>query len=640
MRAAEGARLEIVLISSARTVDWQTRDERDFIGNLQNMSDIELPNQLTPGELARLPEYLVKLGSVVDLDTAQQTVQAAQTANAQDVLATLYLSLPETRLAIKRSIRDEYFRLGDSAAFTEVVLGEMQATTGLLQEAYRLIAVSEQFRSPVPVEVLVASLGIRYDEWLDAADGDSAAWGLFYSDYSDGTDTITYRTRNAIVNEIIIRTINGGDLSHAGEFLALKTLLAGCQGTAPAYREFCVRILLSPVLRRFEFKEGLELFDIALHALPHPDRTLVHHKGLWITDKGQDPVAAAKVFTHALTTPNYPYSAHGDTEEHLYTSLAAASLKGMQSGAIASDEGQRLVLGYLDKAQTRGYFSPRPTHVEARLIQALVDRMAPNDPDRFVLVSRALRSIDKALFLLRVSGTMPLTTLRVGEDISMLDSERNNLLSVTLSPEEMQMEAEALWTKHRRQDGFVLLARMLFAQAQATEKGTSYYEAFSFCEQCFQKMNSAGVPAQREFIEVALDIYYQWRVARRARTGVSETIEWDRLRALSAEVLKGMPSGVDPFHQYVHAIALAHLGEWAQASALFAALRRSGVPSNVLWSRRDRYLTKDGHSLRVQGVIRELGDRRYIYIEELRIDIQVDRQDRWPTAGRDRSCIH
>jgi hypothetical protein len=127
----------------------------------------------------------------------------------------------------------------------------------------------------------------------------------------------------------------------------LKRLLAACTGTAPTYREYCVRVLLSPTLRKFEFQEGLELYDTALRALPHPDRTLVHHKGIWIKDRGQDPLGATLVLTEALATANYPYSSHAEADEHIYTSLAAASLKGLQAGVIAADEGRREVLGYL-----------------------------------------------------------------------------------------------------------------------------------------------------------------------------------------------------------------------------------------------------------------------------------------------------
>ena len=435
------------------------------------------------------------------------------------------------------------------------------------------------------------------------------------------------------MNDIIIRTLNGGDLSHAGEFVALNKLLAGCTGSTPTYREYCVRTLLSPSLKKFEFQEGVQLFDTALKALPHPDRTLVHHKGIWIKDKGQDPISAARVLSEALATPNYPYASHSEADEHIYTTLAATSLKGMQAGVIAFDEGKRDVLTYLDKAQSRGFFNPSATHVEARLIQELIDDSAPNDPDRVALLTRALRSVDRALALLHVTGAVPLVKRDVGEDITMLQHARDKLLSKALSPEEVQQEAESMWTAHARQDGFVLASRMLFAAAQEDGKGTTYFEAYDYCMRAFDRVKEAGVPPAKALIEVAVDIYYQWRVVRRVKTATDEKVDWTKLKQLSGEVLRGIPSGADPFHEYVHALSLAHLGEWGQADVMFGALRRSGLPGAVLWARRDRYLADDGRPLRVQGVVREIGDRRFLWVESLKTDLKAERNDTWPKAN-------
>ena len=193
--ASERAGVEIVLVATARTVDWETREEREFIGRLQRMSEVEVPGELTASELDRLPAFLVKLGAAQDDAAARQIVDSLPASKTQDVLATLYWVVPDTRGVIKRAIRDEYFRLGDSAALTKVVIGEMQANTGVLQEAYGLIATPEKLGIPVPIEVLVASLGVRYDEWLDATGTDSAAWGLFYSDFYNEGETVTHAGR-------------------------------------------------------------------------------------------------------------------------------------------------------------------------------------------------------------------------------------------------------------------------------------------------------------------------------------------------------------------------------------------------------------------------------------------------------------
>lgn len=479
--AAEAASVDIILVASARTSDWQTRDARDFVGRIQIMSNLEIDDRLTEREIERLPSYLLKLGMAQTGDEARRIVASAAAAGTRDILATLYWALPDTRLSITRSIRDEYFRLGDSAGLTKVLLGALHTNTGLLQDAYGLIAVAEHLRSPVPLEVLVSALDVRYDEWLEAAGGGGAAWGLFYGDYSEQGQTLTYRTRNAIVTDTIVRTLNAGELSHGGEFQALRRLLASCTGTAPTYREFCVRVLVSTRIDALEYAEGVELFDTALAALPFPDRTLVHHKALWIKNKGNEPRRAIAVLNEALATPSYPHASHSEADEHIYTSLAATTLRAMQLGELPQDEGRRQVLSHLDRAQSRAFFNPNATHVEARLVQGLVEQTHADDPDRNALLTRALRSLDRALTLLRSAQSTPLTRVSVADNISMLETERGKLIGLAKPLAEVKADADRLWHANGRQDGFVLAARIMYGDAVQADRGTDFFEAHSYC---------------------------------------------------------------------------------------------------------------------------------------------------------------
>jgi hypothetical protein len=433
-----------------------------------------------------------------------------------------------------------------------------------------------------------------------------------------------------VVNEIIVRTINGGEMAHAGEFRALGRLLGACTGTHPAYRQFCVRVLLSSSLDVFDYAEGLELFDTAIRALPNPDRTLVHHKGLWVKDKGQDPMRAKQVLSEALITPSYPYSTHSEADELIHTSLAAATLKAVQIGALGGEEGRREALAHLDKAQSRSFFNPSATHVEARVIRDMLDQTKSGDPDRNALLTRGFRSVDRALSLLRVSTSL-IVRSGVAEDIQMLEGARTELLARTTTVDEMQQEALSVFARFGRQDGFVVAARMMYAEAQASDRGTVYFAAHGYLDEVFAILSTAGAPPRKELLEVALDIYYNWRVSRRGRSGGVEPIDWDHLRVLSSQVVHG-PS-VDPFHEYVHGLALAHLREWGRAEAIFANLRRSGLAKPVLWARRDRYLAADGRPLRVQGIVRDVGDQRYVYVDELKTDFRLDRNGTWPRTN-------
>jgi hypothetical protein len=335
----------------------------------------------------------------------------------------------------------------------------------------------------------------------------------------------------------------------------------------------------------------------------------------------------------ALDTPDYPYTSHPEPEEHIHTSLAATSLKAMQAGKLSHEEGRRQVLSHLDKAQSRRFFNPNATHVEARLIQGLIDQSAATEPDRNALLNRALRGLDRALLLLRASVNAPVMRINIAEDIAMLQSAKDNLLLRTSSLDEVKRNAESAWETHSRQDGFVLAARMLYAEAQANDKGTAYFTASSYCEEVFARLKAKGTPPQRDLLEIALDVYYQWRIARRVKVGTDERVEWEKVRTLADQILRGTPAASDPFHEYLYALALAHLGEWGPAEAMFTTLRKSGLPTPVLWARRDQYLARDGRPLVVQGTVKEIGDRRFLYVEELKMDFRVDRTQSWPRPG-------
>ena len=71
---------------------------------------------------------------------------------------------------------------------------------------------------------------------------------------------------------------------------------------------------------------GCRYHNAALGALPLPDRTFIHQKGLWMKDKANDPLLAKSVLEEALVTEVYPYTERGEAEEHIHTSIAATLL--------------------------------------------------------------------------------------------------------------------------------------------------------------------------------------------------------------------------------------------------------------------------------------------------------------------------
>ena len=189
------------------------------------------------------------------------------------------------------------------------------------------------YRTPVPVEVLVSALNVSYHEWMDAVCEKGPAWGLLYAEYLPDGTTTSYRPRNYVVTRTLVDTINGGRLGRSGEVEHLLTLFRACTGTSLVYREYCVGMLVPRTkLAHLDYADGLQLYDTALAALPLDDRTLKHQKGLWIKDKGNDPLLAKSVLESALAAKSYPYTDRVEADEHIHTSLAATILDLVDQG--------------------------------------------------------------------------------------------------------------------------------------------------------------------------------------------------------------------------------------------------------------------------------------------------------------------
>lgn len=632
VNAAESSGIEIVLVAGARTSEWKIHDARAFVGSLQVAAQWQLPDEFDTPEWTALPHYLVTLGVFSSDSAALAAVELARSRRAGDILSMLYWMVPETRRHISRSVQDEYFRLGDSAALTRVLIGDLTKDSSILQRAYEMIAVAEYYRTPLPVEVLVSALGVRYDEWLDASSGEGPAWGLFYSDLSRDGETVSYRTRNSVVTDVIVRTINGGDLSHAGELRVLGQLLSSCTGTQPVYREFCVRVLVpAENLGRFEYLEGLSLYDAASAALPYPDKTLAHHKGLWIKKYGKDPLAAKAVLLGALETPVFPYASHGEADEHIFTSLAATELDAMSQHVVDYEEGKRQVLNYLDRARSKRFFNPNAVHVEARLMLELINASG-DTADRYALINRTVGLLDRTMLLLRTRATHGPMQIRVADDIKFLEAARVAVMRTAGEPEMLAPEADRLFATSGRQDGFILVARTLYQEAVDREKGTDFNNAFAYCQERIDRIKSAGAVPRAALLEVTLDIYYHWRVVRRVVTASGVPIDWALVRDY-CDVLLRSTGTPDPFHEYLFGVSLAHLGQWPQASAMFANLRRSALPRSILWASRDLLLSDNGTPRRVQGEIKHAGDRSYLYVPDLHFDFLLSRAESWPKEG-------
>src|SRR5271157_2379935 len=523
--AAQAVGIPVILVVGVRTIDRLTSESQSLVGPFDVTAEYQLSDELDEHEWTSLPAYLVKLGIAVNEEDALSRMKGIQSRLAQDTLSLLYYLLPGTRAMIASSIKDEFFRLGDRSLLAKVILGTEERSTDLLREAYGMVAVAENFGSPVPIEVLVSALGVDYDEWLAAAAPRGPAWGILYPEVFEKGESTSYRTRNAVVTNQLVRIINGGSLSRSGEILVMTKLLNACTGSLPAYHEFCVRALVPfEGLENIEFQDGLLLYDAALAALPYQDRTVLHHKGLWLKERGGDPIGAGKVFFEALAARPYPYAPRFERDENIYTSLAANTVLALEQGRIEREAGKQQTLTYLNHARSPNSFDPRAVHVPANLIVKLAAREeSRHSPDTYAMASLALSDVDRALLLLK----NPLQVHQAHKAVQLLEDIREQVFLTVGDIEEMKLQADVIWEEHGGQQGFVLVARKLYQLAWQRNRGREFRKAYEYCLHAFAKVKAAERAPATALRVVTLHIYYRWQIQRRTLSTTGDPIAWE-----------------------------------------------------------------------------------------------------------------
>ncbi len=626
-KEAEKQGMNAILVLGCRTTLYE-QISNDVEGNdLAIDTHWELPDALDDDEWSRFPAYLVRLGIFQGEQEAKASVAATQhRRNARDSLALLYYLLPQTQKIISEAIAQEYFSLGDSQALREILVGAVTHSAQKLQDAYGMVAASTKYGTAVPVEVLVNALDIGYVEWTESVEKRGPAWGLLYPDDTDDLEGASYRTRNDVVTDAVLKAANGGVVGHSGEVALLRRLLAACDGSADVYVRFCERILVPHKnLDRLEYREGLELYDAAIRALPFAHRTLLHHKGLWVRKKGRELDLALDVFDEALRAPGGKLGEPGEAEEFIHTSKAAAIIDKLDSNQLDWDTAQQQASAELEKSRSPGFINAHAVHSYARLVTRLAFRnKQPPEVDQFELVNRALSDIDRTLMVLRSSRFQK--NLRGSAE--PLEQERASIL---LKFGDLPTGADRVWDEHRSQHGFVLATRSLLAKAIGRrDSGSEYREAFAYWSASKAKVEKE-TSISPELAEVGLALYFSWQVEDRSRHWKKTTrspIDWALICECAEVTLRGRRFQRDPFYRFLYALALAHQQKWQEAHSLFQENRKLHLPPETLHTPRSYFLHPDGAPWRIQGRVTQGASRRYFHFEELQQDFETHPRER------------
>lgn len=619
----ESCHVQVVFVFSLRNTEYF--NQNGFSINLPYLSqyEVEVPSQLSQVEISGLSNMLIRTGSVSDEDEASKLIKELPTKNSDDVLCSLWYLVPETRINLAESLTSEYHRLGSVNASITEFAHSAQLLGESVQHAYEYVCVTSKFHIGLPLEILVRSLKISYEEFIQMTIDGKALWGLLYAEDDPDNETVLYRTRNEIVTRVLLNLVNGG-VGHAGEFRVLKTLLSSCDMGSQIYREFALEVLIrtnKELEKNLSYEQGLELFKAAEDALPYEDRLLAHHKGIWIQKVGRDYQKAYCQFETALSMQQYPGSREAHIE-HIQTSMAASVVGLIKQGKQSPNEGLQLVQEHIQQASNPKIFTAHTGHVSANLLfeVAQQEKESADKNVSFKSLSGALQEIEKTM---QAIGPHWRKGPRFDKSIEMLRSLQQKVVESVTDEDELLKYAYSKFEENHDQLGFELLLRRQFVKAQIEDKGSKYNKVRNSIENVLDHINNNGEKPSVEIISIRTDLIVRWRLQQ-----PRGPINWEEFKDDLQLILESPKYRDSPIKNFYLAVALFHLGNIEQANAIFSNIRRLQAHGLTPREVRGYIVGPEGYPKRFQCHIERRHERSYAEISELNIDIPVQGSNR------------
>jgi hypothetical protein len=349
--------------------------------------------------------------------------------------------------------------------------------------------------------------------------------------------------------------------------------------------------------------------------MPYPDRSIAHHKGLWIKNVGKDLIAADEQLRSALATPDYPGSSRDDPQEYIHTSLAATILAQVQAGITGAAAGFERVMEHLERASSSKYFNANQSHVKARTLLEMAN-IAEDLPEEIALacLNNALEEIERSLQMIGAAGR---GVMRYQKALGMFEDLQRQVVASAIDMGEGPEAGARLFANSKSQIGYEFWSRKLLAEAISTNTGSDYKIAADYIDAAFDSVASARLAPVPELRAIRVDLIVRWRLQQ-----AKGAVDWDLFHKDLEQLLLAPKYRDDSLKRFYYAVALYHRGGITEANAVFAALRRDGrlpSPSSI----RCFYVGPAGFPRRFQGIAQGSRDREYVNISELGDDVLV-----------------
>lgn len=615
----------VLVVSSRKTDDVSLRKDRT--GPPDTEAALDVPTDFTDPEMARLPEYLVALGVATTAEIAENMMIPKGLRHSRDVLCSLWYMLPQTHAAIEDSLVGEYRRLGDVEEYVRQFADAAGGAKSIAKAAYEFVTTTSGFENaPLPVEVLVSALGVSYGEWGQQCKEQKPLWGLLYDEQYPSAETYAYRTRNHVVTDVLLRTLNHGTSGHTGEYRCLRALLSACTSSTPQYKRFLWDILVDRrhlIEKRFNYVQAVELYDAALKAFPRQLGVIEHQRSIVKRHLGGDALEVYEELRKLIARTSDRAIADQDSVDNLHTSAAATLNQLIKEGKADAAETAETVFEHISSALAIDQFSLHSHHVHAKTLLTIATELRNTNKRAFMAnLERAARITSRGLALVQQASAVGRSGRSLGESVQLFDDLKQELFMAHVDIHTAQTEAKELFEQTGEQVGLAFVCRMLLAKATAEGKGQLFKKTDDYLRECFKLVATRGKEASDELLLCRIELVVNWNLNQN-----KGPIYWEEFESDLHRIVRSPRYAADVMWTFYLGVAEYNLRKFQDADGRFQWLRSRNLPWQLRNIVRCYYLGDGGAPKVLEGKIGHGSHDRFIYSAELGNDVLVRKDD-------------
>lgn len=593
----------------------------DISAHSANLADFIIPDSFSQNEKESFAEYLCELEIAESKEDAKRMLRAEGTRYAKDVLCNLWYALPQTKAVLESSVSGEYDRLANVEGYIDAFVnagGTESKERSIARRAYEMVTVCSGFGNiGLPVEVLVNSLEISYEEWAQLCVEGKPIWGLIYDEECPDISSWVYLTRNDVVTRIMLKHLNKDSASHVAEFRILLKLISAANSGREPYRTFIHDVLItnrSNIESKFSLDQAMELYDTALEVFPRKFGSLEHHRSLCKKNMGGNSL---EVYDELEGLLSRSYEEDDiDSPENIHTSAAAAMYQSWKDNLITAKEASDHIFRHTAGALNIAPHSLHAIHTQANALLKMASRSLGEEK------SAAMQSVNRAAYLAERSlMSLPEdpSTEKDVKDWKLFSELRNEYLAVYPDKDSARTELFKAYEDTKDQLFLAMIARMDLGLAISQNKGRLFKKSEATLDTIFQKISAEGDTVLDDILICRVQLNYYWRIRNQ-----SAPVYWEQFGEDLASIRSNKRYKGDPIWDFLFAVAKFHLGEYPVAEQVFSHLRSKQFEAKFRSLTRCYYMGNGSTPARLEGTISEgAKGQLYMYCASLGTDMKV-----------------